>query len=157
MQPVPHSYSKMPALHARLQPLHDSIILRSGWGKRMHSSKHVCLQSQLLTLKRISAGIVGSIFIALPLLHPGLTLCACLCRPLVAAFYRGGVFVMGQAADGNGHSALVAAARDSSLPPMGTAMGAQLGGEGLRETVSTLDIAIPGTCTQLWRRAHACL
>ena len=58
--------------------------------------------------------------------------------------YRGGVYVVGQACDENGNSSVVVAARDSSLPPVGTATGTTVGGEGLRETVSALDFPIAG-------------
>lgn len=62
----------------------------------------------------------------------------------MAALYRGGVFLIGQGCDDNGNSPLLVAARDSSLPPLGTATGANVGGEGLREIVSPLNLSIPG-------------
>lgn len=64
----------------------------------------------------------------------------------MTALYRGGVYVVGQACDENGNSSVVVAARDSSLPPVGTATGTTVGGEGLRETVSALDFPIAGAC-----------
>lgn len=70
-------------------------------------------------------------------------------RHMLTALYRGGVFLMAQADEDDANSSqLIVAARDSSLPPLGTATGNSTG-EGLRETVAALDFTIPGELQQI--------
>ncbi len=60
------------------------------------------------------------------------------------AAYAAGVLLLAQGGGEAGRSRLLAAARDLTLPPLGTATGANAAAQGLRETVSELDMVLPG-------------
>ena len=60
------------------------------------------------------------------------------------AAYAAGVLLLAQGGGDGGRSRLLGAGRDLTLPPLGTATGASAAAQGLRETVSELDMAVPG-------------
>lgn len=65
------------------------------------------------------------------------------------AAYSAGVLLLGQSGGDSGRSRLLAAGRDLTLPPLGTATGASAAAQGLRETISELDMAVPGASVNL--------
>ena len=67
------------------------------------------------------------------------------------AAYAAGVLLLAQGGGDSARSRLLAATRDLTLPPLGTATGASAAAQGLRETVSELDMALPGG-----RPCHKC-
>ena len=75
---------------------------------------------------------------------------------VTAASYAAGTLMLAQAPSEAGRSSLLIASRDCTVPPVGTAMGASVGAEALRETSGPLDMAIPGDTAgppqraQLW-------
>ena len=68
------------------------------------------------------------------------------CRGLAvtAASYASGTLMLAQAPNEAGRSSLLVASRDCTVPPVGTAMGASVAAEALREISGPLDMAIPG-------------
>ncbi len=68
----------------------------------------------------------------------------CVNREVSVAAYSAGVLLLGQSGGDSGRSRLLAAGRDLTLPPLGTATGASAAAQGLRETISELDMAVPG-------------
>ncbi len=73
-----------------------------------------------------------------------------LCRSLevVAARYSHGVLLLADTAGLQGRSRLLAACQDLTSPPASTAMGANVGVSGLRETVTELEILLPGEASE---------
>ena len=63
---------------------------------------------------------------------------------VTAASYAAGTLMLAQAPNEAGRSSLLVASRDCTVPPVGTAIGASVGAEALRETSGPMDLAIPG-------------
>lgn len=69
-----------------------------------------------------------------------------LCRSLevVAARYSRGVMLLADTAGLQGRSRLLMASRDLTSPPAATATGSSTGISGLQETVTELEVLLPG-------------
>ena len=74
-----------------------------------------------------------------------------LCRRLmvVAASYSHNMLLLADAAGLEGRSRLLAVFRDLTSLPASTAMGASVGVSGLRETVTELEVLLPGEACEV--------
>lgn len=63
---------------------------------------------------------------------------------MVSARYSHGVLLLADTAGLQGRSRLLVASQDLTSPPAATAMGPSVGFTGLRETVTELEVLLPG-------------
>ncbi|KAK9806121.1 hypothetical protein WJX72_002210 [[Myrmecia] bisecta] len=60
------------------------------------------------------------------------------------AHYCNGVLLLAEMAGNEGRTRMLMASRDLTIPPVGTATGAHVSGAGFRETITELEMLVPG-------------
>lgn len=63
---------------------------------------------------------------------------------VVAACYSSGALLLAEVGAGEASTRLFLLSRDLTIPPVGTATGAHVAVQGLRETIAELDVVVPG-------------